>query len=348
MKYYLSVISIFKNECSIIKEWLEHYLLEGVDHFYLIDNGSTDNYKEILKPYMTEGLIDLIVDDRPHMQVAHYNSHYLLKSKEETEWIMVVDFDEFIYSRHNFETIKRYLVSLDENIAQVYVPWKMFGSNGYIEHPSECISSFTKRCKYGSKKMCGMHVLDKILTKTLTRTRYLLEIGIHFSRLCKDKSMEITSDSKPIPVSDTKWLQAINERILLSSYLHCNHYPIQSFSWFKKIKMTRGSASTVNHDKIRTIEYYNEYDMDCILDDHELANKHNLRIYYGQNKLIDVTRKVLNNFRNGNMIIINSNCVLNKYFGDPEPFTPKYLLIRQNNKIKIYTENNRDTIIIKL
>ena len=31
---------MFKNESMIITEWIEHYLREGIDHFYLIDNGS--------------------------------------------------------------------------------------------------------------------------------------------------------------------------------------------------------------------------------------------------------------------------------------------------------------------
>ena len=42
-EYYLSIVAIFKNESWILKEWIEHYLNQGVDHFFLIDNGSTDN-----------------------------------------------------------------------------------------------------------------------------------------------------------------------------------------------------------------------------------------------------------------------------------------------------------------
>ena len=33
--YSISVLAMFKNESIIIKEWLEHYLAEGVQHFYL-------------------------------------------------------------------------------------------------------------------------------------------------------------------------------------------------------------------------------------------------------------------------------------------------------------------------
>jgi hypothetical protein len=39
-KYKLAVGSIFKNEAHIFREWLEHYINQGVEKFYLIDNGS--------------------------------------------------------------------------------------------------------------------------------------------------------------------------------------------------------------------------------------------------------------------------------------------------------------------
>ena len=42
--YYLSILAIFKNEAMNLKEWIEHYILNGVEHFYLINNGSTDNF----------------------------------------------------------------------------------------------------------------------------------------------------------------------------------------------------------------------------------------------------------------------------------------------------------------
>ena len=56
----LSILSMFKNESMIIKDWIEHYLKEGVQHFYLIDNGSTDDYLEKIKIY--EKYITLVKD----------------------------------------------------------------------------------------------------------------------------------------------------------------------------------------------------------------------------------------------------------------------------------------------
>ena len=63
-RYNLVVASMFKNENSVIKEWLDHNIAVGVEHFYLIDNGSTDGYANILHPYMHRGLVTLVADPR--------------------------------------------------------------------------------------------------------------------------------------------------------------------------------------------------------------------------------------------------------------------------------------------
>ena len=47
----ISVLAMLKNESSIINDWIKHYLAEGVDHFYLIDNGTTDDTYKILSKY---------------------------------------------------------------------------------------------------------------------------------------------------------------------------------------------------------------------------------------------------------------------------------------------------------
>ena len=50
-KYFLCCCMTMKNEGKFLNEWLDHYISEGVEHFYLIDNGSTDNTPEIVKQY---------------------------------------------------------------------------------------------------------------------------------------------------------------------------------------------------------------------------------------------------------------------------------------------------------
>lgn len=59
-KYYVSICGIFKDEAFYLKEWIEYHKKAGVDHIYLYNNNSTDNYLTVIKPYLEERYIDLI------------------------------------------------------------------------------------------------------------------------------------------------------------------------------------------------------------------------------------------------------------------------------------------------
>src|SRR6187431_2863710 len=59
-KYTVSLCGIFKNEAKFLDEWIQFHLVVGIDHFYLYNNNSDDNYYEILKPYIEKGFVDLI------------------------------------------------------------------------------------------------------------------------------------------------------------------------------------------------------------------------------------------------------------------------------------------------
>ena len=47
--YKLSICAIIKNENVYLEEWLNYYLLIGVEHFYLYDNESKIPIKDTLK-----------------------------------------------------------------------------------------------------------------------------------------------------------------------------------------------------------------------------------------------------------------------------------------------------------
>ena len=47
-KYYLSVCVCIKNEGIYINEFIQHYMNQGVDHFYIINNNSDDNINEMV------------------------------------------------------------------------------------------------------------------------------------------------------------------------------------------------------------------------------------------------------------------------------------------------------------
>jgi hypothetical protein len=241
-----------------MKEFITHYLNQGVDHFIMIDNDSNDNYMEYLKPY---DCIDVVIEPEKHAQVKCYNK-YKEKCKQ-YDWVIVCDMDEFIYARKEFKTIKEYLHSLDKSISQVLIPWKLFGSNGYntIEQtqPSSVIKTFTKRMNY-DKKEGFQGVIQQngkySLTKSIVRTADLIEFSVHCHRM---KNKSISTDFKNDFIMDNKFSK-IDEIILENSYLHLNHYAIQSLEWFMRIKATRGDISTENFEHIRNETYFRDFD----------------------------------------------------------------------------------------
>jgi hypothetical protein len=243
-KYYLSVLAIFKNESSGIKEWITHYMSEGVEHFYLIDNGSTDNWEEEVKGFP----ITVRTDDKKHAQIEHYNS-YMDQIKKETEWIMVVDLDEYVYSRES--TIANTLRGYEDSIGNIMIRWKMFGSNGHINQPKSLISGFTKR----STEM------DDLNVKSIIKTNILRTLLIHRQDyISKGGVKEIFQPDE------------CTEESLAKAKLHLNHYAIQSREFFEKVKMQRGSANVIAHDNVRTWDYFARYDANDV-EDLELFNK---------------------------------------------------------------------------
>jgi hypothetical protein len=274
---------MFKNEYHVIKEFIEHYIQQGVDNFLMIDNNSDDNYYEILKPYIDNKIVDLISDSNKHSQVMCINNNFLEKSKI-YDWVIVCDLDEFIYARKKYKNIKEYLISLDESVSQVFIPWKMFGSNGYNtiekEQPDNLFKTFTKRTNYDKKNgfqgVIQSENKNYSYTKSIVKTKYLTEFGIHSHKTLNNNY--ISSDNNNNSLLNNQYesnfcFSLISEDILENSFLHLNHYAIQSLNWFMKIKATRGDVYSYSNENVRNENYFHYYDI-CSNDiiDEELYN----------------------------------------------------------------------------
>jgi glycosyltransferase involved in cell wall biosynthesis len=149
-KYFVSVCLCIKNEAKYIEEFIQHYIDQGVDHFYIVNNNSDDNIEEVLDKSNYKLNVTLITDNRDmkilksdegqygHKQLIVDNLYDIIK--EETEWAILVDADEFMYGK-NGHTIKSYLSSIDENIGCIYVIWNII--NPYKDENNNLISEFS-------------------------------------------------------------------------------------------------------------------------------------------------------------------------------------------------------------
>lgn len=130
-KYRISICGIFKNEARFLNEWIEYHIMIGIDHFYMYNNNSEDNYLEILKPYIDNGYVTLVQWTKEHAQMEAYQ-HFYENYSEETQWLSFLDIDEFLvprYANDINEWIKKY-----EKYPVILIYWKMFGTGGRMKH----------------------------------------------------------------------------------------------------------------------------------------------------------------------------------------------------------------------
>lgn len=130
-KYQVSLCCIFKNEEKFLDEWIRYNLVIGVDHFYLYNNNSNDSFLNVLKPYIDNGIVDLIDWPFDHSQMEAYEDCYN-KYKNETNWLTFLDVDEFVCPIST-DNIKTWLSNY-AHYPGVAVYWRQFGSNGKLIH----------------------------------------------------------------------------------------------------------------------------------------------------------------------------------------------------------------------
>jgi len=213
-RYNLSIGAIFKNEEQSIKEWIEHYLFHGVEHFFLINDGSTDSFMDKLQSYIDKNVVSLYDSSTTNAYLGRqrdiYNMH-LLPQLKKTQWLLIADLDEYIWSPMYInlnDLLKQCL-----HLGQIQVRGTLFGSNGHIHQPSNIVQNFTK---------CG---------KKKDGLKYIINSNFLFSSLNVHHASFIN-----IQDEKDKFI------ILEEPYLAMNHYSCQSQEFWEKIKMTRGDA----------------------------------------------------------------------------------------------------------
>ncbi len=151
-QFKLAINVIAKNEAPYIIEWIEFHRLVGVEKFYLYDNNSNDNLKELLKPYIESRLVEYTFFPGEKIQLPAYND-CIKKHKFDCEYIAFVDCDEFIVPV-KYNTITEFLDSLEKKLNKkpdaVGINWLLHGYNGHYNKQNGLITEIYKKCDYNA------------------------------------------------------------------------------------------------------------------------------------------------------------------------------------------------------
>ena len=267
---YLSILAIMKNEAMNLKIWIDHYIWQGVDHFYIIDNDSNDTSVQIIEDLINNGYpITLYKLLEQHKQVEHYRYVYdKEKLQENTKWLIVADLDEFFYCNNSkiSNELKNY-----EDYDFIKSKWRLFGSNNCIEHPKDIRISLTKRNK-----------------KLYSFGKYIFQTKNIYSKYLECHEL------------NNGYINKIN----LSVIFRLNHYQIQSKEYFEKVKMTRGDAYWPDNG-FRNWNYFDNINKNTNYEDNNLKNM----ILYNNNNSDEENEDNEENEENNN-IFENNNILL--------------------------------------
>lgn len=138
----LAVCAIFKNEAPYLAEWLTFHEGIGVDHFYLYNDASEDNFSEVIAPWMARGMITL-TDWPVHAQVAAYND-CIRRFRMQARWIAFLDLDEFLFSPTGQQVPD--VLTMYRGVSALFVYWVLFGSGGNEVQPDAPVLEAYRRC----------------------------------------------------------------------------------------------------------------------------------------------------------------------------------------------------------
>ena len=234
-KYYASLCTIFKNEAPYLKEWVDYHLIVGFEHFYIYNNFSDDNYKEVLEPYIKKGLLTLIEWPIPAGQTLAYND-CVEKFSDESHWIAFQDADEFAVPV-KYNNIKDWLKKF-EKFPCVLGFYRNFSSNGVIhEDYKYVIETFTSCTKFKSPSM----FLNTYHTKKIKYFKLT-----HFARFKFFNKVCAQYPAVFCGLTDE----------IKSPEFQFNHYYCKSYDYFVNKKMTRGDAYRIDLGRSLNDDFY--------------------------------------------------------------------------------------------
>ena len=261
-KYKVAICAIFRDEAVYFKEWIEFHKIVGVEHLYLYNNFSKDNYLEVLEPYIKINLITLIDWPKEQSQIAAYED-CIEKFSSETEWLGFIDLDEFVVP-NSTKNIYDFLKDFRKRPA-VLIYWQLFGSSGKMNRNIEHLVTEDFYCCW--KKYYGM---GKCFYNTKYGYAKRKKQMLHHQFWASQKK----NGGKILPCVnefDKVVVNPIHQRVPMHRKdfpIQINHYHTKSWKEYQ-IKITRkGDVYFANNPK--NLSYFLAHDTKCEVADYHI------------------------------------------------------------------------------
>jgi hypothetical protein len=214
-------VAPLKDEESYLAEFVDYYLIHGVDHFYFYDNESAVPVADAVRGYRDKCTVLTAPGDAVQGRAyAHFCKHF----RHETRWAAMFDIDEFVLP-HRHGSFREFLLDYDD-CDGVGINWVMFGDGHHKTRPAGgVIESYLYR-----------EAKQSPWIKSVVKTEKLVGFhdNPHFATLV-DGSTYVDAHRRPIA-------SAYNEAPTIDA-IQLNHYFTKSQAeWTKKLHRRRSDS----------------------------------------------------------------------------------------------------------
>jgi hypothetical protein len=251
-RYFLSLLTPVRDEESYLIEFINYYLIQGVDHFYFYDNDSKIPVADVILEYRDKCSVMRAPGDA--VQARAYE-HFCKHFKQETRWVAVFDIDEFVLP-HKHSSFREFLLDYDY-CDGIGINWVMFGDGHHKTSPDGgVIANYLYR-------QAGQHPCIKSVIKGMKLVGFF--DNPHLATL-REGSLYVDPHMNRIE-------SAYNENFT-TDVIQLNHYFTKSEAeWKNKLSRKRADSGkpraehTEDHDWVFTAnESYNEIRETLIVD----------------------------------------------------------------------------------
>ena len=224
----LAICAIFREEAAFLDEWIAFHVGVGATHFYLYDNGSTDNCRAVLQPWRDKGFVTLIDWPGAVQQLAAY-THCVQNAALDCRWLAFLDIDEFLFSPKANDI--RPILRQYQDLPGIAVWQAFFGSAG-----RQARSDVPVTLAYRTRAALA----DCTSVKTIANPRRVYKAGVHTFKFWGGEAR------------DTARRRLVPGMPATVDTLRINHYWSRSLEDLGT-KIARGDAST---DALRDAEWH--------------------------------------------------------------------------------------------
>lgn len=291
LSYEISIVAIFQNEAPYLREWIEYHRLIGVDHFWLYNDNSKDDWNSVLQPYIDEGVVEFCdwsfgrKEGKSwfHIQTSAYKDG-LKKALGKTRWVALIDADEFILPMQN-RSLKECLEKHYKAASAIHITWRQFGTGGVYLKEGQSQLFHLINCAEKSYP-------DNAVGKTMLRVEDALIDTLNHVNFCplKPGALYFDGDGNPIKMKGGEQekpsllrYRFIRDKKHHDKYVRINHYTFRDETYFQNVKLERKRRRGSSDEM--TFHQYRNYSVDAdfkIIDFLKLYYPEACRTIWGQ------------------------------------------------------------------